>query len=169
MLACVTTDGGSLAVVAGVGLLVVLLVVLLVDDDAVAAFAFELSLLLEFELLLELELDCELELELELEFEFEFELELELATFPGLLLVPVRKTEKAFGPPPWKNVSQSIDTGHQFEAGLTHITSVTGAWGVAVRIGSLAICRWQLIPTIAIGASSKCHDSLARTLFRAMK
>ena len=91
--------------VAGVGLLVVLLVVLLVGDDAVAAWAFELSLPLEFELLLELELDCELEFEFELELEFELslELELELATLPGLLLVPVRKTEKAFDPPPWKN------------------------------------------------------------------
>lgn len=88
---------------AGVGLLVVLLVVLLVGDDAVAALAFKLSLLLEFELLLELELDCELEFEFELELELSLELELELATFPGLLLVPVRKTEKAFDPPPWKN------------------------------------------------------------------
>lgn len=152
MLACVTTDGGSLVVVAGVGLLVVLLVVLLVGDDAVAALAFELLLLLEFELLSELELDCELEFEFELELELELslELELELATFPGLLLVPVRKTENAFGPPPWKNVSQSVHTRHQFEGKLTHITSVTGALGVAVRIRSLAICWWQLIPTIAI-------------------
>lgn len=150
MLAWVTTEGGSLAVVAGVGLLVVLLVVLLVGDEAAAALALELSLLLEFESLLELELDCELELEFEFELELESELELVLDTLPGLLFVPVRKTENAFGPPPEERVSESISAGHGFGGALTHISPVTGAYGAAVRIGSLAICRWQFVPTIAI-------------------